>query len=904
MTLAAGSRLGPYEILAPIGAGGMGEVYRARDTRLERTVAIKVLPQHLSSSAEVRQRFEREAKTISRLSHPHICALYDVGREGETEYLVMELLEGETLTDRLAKGALPLEQTLRLGQEIADALDKAHRQGIVHRDLKPGNVMLTKSGVKLLDFGLAKAFERPLDAAGREQAAAGQHPMAKKDLTALPTVAGSPDLTAAGTILGTFQYMAPEQLEGKDADARTDIFAFGAVLYEMATGKKAFSGATQASLIGAILHTEPAAISTVQPMTPPALDRIVRTCLAKDPEERWQSAADVRRELRWIAEGSQAGAAAQPASARRRRREWLSWVLTALALLAAGAVLLRDRRPAAAPARAMRFSVVLPELSAVRAAVLSPDGTKAVLVARDSSGRNLLWIRPLDSLAAQPLAGTESPSFPFWSPDGAFIGFFADGKLKKIASSGGPAQTLCDAPINRGGTWNRDGVILFAPVVDGPIYQVSASGGVPKPVTALDPKRRESTHRWPFFLPDGRHFLYLVGSFGGPREGTGIYVRSLDSKEEKLLVNANSRMDYVPPGYLLFFRERNLLAQAFDAQKLEIHGEPIPIAEEIQFFPQTYNAMFAASQNGVLLYLARARAGISQLAWFDRTGARLGTLGAAANQGNPRISPDGKRVALDIIDPQTGNMDIWTYEFSGGVGRRLTSHPALDSDPIWSPDGSRIVFFSLRNGLPDLYEVSSSGGGSEGGVVISQRTKYPTDWSPDGRSILYRVVDAKTNFELWTVSMDNEHKSDPFIKPVFGVSHGMFSPDGKWVAYSSNETGKWEIYVAPFPGPGGNWKVSTAGGSEPRWRRDGKELFYAAPDGSIMSADVKLGATFEANVAKPLFRVQRREHISSGDLFSYDVTPDGQRFLVNTDVGELASSPLTVVLGWTADLKK
>jgi eukaryotic-like serine/threonine-protein kinase len=886
MPLTSGSRLGPYEIVAPLGAGGMGEVYKARDTRLERTVAVKVLPQHLSSSAEVRQRFEREARTISQLSHPHICALYDVGREGETEYLVMELLEGETLTDRLSKGALPLDQTLRFGQEIADALDKAHRQGIVHRDLKPGNVMLTKSGVKLLDFGLAKAVT-PVSSPG--------------SLTSLPTQQG---LTQEGTILGTFQYMAPEQLEGKDADARTDIFAFGAVLYEMATGRKAFAGATQASLIGAILHTEPEPISTVQPMTPPALDRIVRTCLAKDPEERWQSAADVRRELRWIAEGSQAGGA-QPFPVRRRRREWLSWALAALVLLLAGAVLLRERRgPVAAAPRTMRLSVVLPELSAVRAAVLSPDGTRLVLVARDSSGRNLLWIRPLDSLAAQPLAGTESPSFPFWSPDGASIGFFADGKLKKIAASGGPAQTLCDAPINRGGTWSRDGVILFSPVVDGPIYQVSASGGVPKPVTALDPKRRESTHRWPFFLPDGRHFLYLVGSFGGPREGTGIYVRSLDSKEEKLLVRANSSMAYAAPGYLVYFHERTLYALSFDAKTLQVHGDPFPVAEDIQFFPQTYNAMFTVSENGALLYLARARSGVSQLAWFDRNGTRLGTLGASANQGNPRISPDGKRVALDIIDPQTGNMDIWTYEFSGGVGRRLTSHPALDSDPIWSPDGSRIVFFSLRNGIPDLYQVSSSGGGSEEAVVISDRTKYPTDWSPDGQSILFRVVDPKTNFELWTVSMDKEHKAAPFIKPTFGVSHGVFSPDGKWVAYSSNETGKWEIYVAPFPGPGGNWKVSTAGGSEPRWRRDGKELYYAAPDGSIMAADVKLGATFEADIAKPLFRVQRREHISSGDLFSYDVTPDGQRFLVNTDVGEQTSPPLTVVLGWTADLRK
>jgi serine/threonine protein kinase len=885
MTLSAGTKLGPYEVLSPLGAGGMGEVYKARDTRLERTVAVKVLPERLSVSPESRQRFEREAKTISQLSHPHICALYDVGREGETEYLVMELLEGETLSDRLGKGALPLEQTLRYGQEIADALDKAHRQGIVHRDLKPGNVMLTKSGVKLMDFGLAKAMAAP---------------PAPGSLTSLPTQQG---LTQEGTILGTFQYMAPEQLEGKEADARTDIFALGAMLYETATGRKAFSGTTQASLIGAILHTEPPAVSAVQPMTPPALDRVVKTCLAKDPEERWQSAADIRRELRWIAEGSSAGSPT-PSPRRRRNRERISWGLTAAALILAAATVLRYGHGSARPPETMRFSVVLPELSAVRAAALSPDGKKVVLVARDSSGKNLLWIRPLDSLAAQPLPGTEGPSFPFWSPDGNFIGFFADGKLKKIATSGGPAQALCNAPINRGGTWSREGVILFAPVVDGPLFKVSASGGTATPVTELDPKRGESTHRWPFFLPDGRHFVYLVASFGGPREKTGIYVGSLDSKEEKLLVRANSSVAYTDPGYLLFFRDRNLFAQAFDAKSLRIEGEALPVAEEIQFFPQTYYALFTVSQNGVLLYETRSGSGLAQLAWFDRSGKPAGIVGPPANQGNPRISPDGKRVGLDITDSQTGNMDIWTYELSGGVGRRLTSNPALDSSPIWSPDGSRIAFFSLRNGVPNLYRTSSSGAGSEEPILISGGTKYGTDWSPNGRLLLYLALDPTSNFELWTVPLDGERKPTSFLSGPYGVSHGQFSPDGRWVAYSSNETGKWEIYVAPFPGPGGNWKVSTAGGSEPRWRRDGKELFYVAPDGTIMTADVQEGPTFEANLARPLFRVRRREHISSGDLFSYDVSPDGQRFLVNTDVGEVASNPLTVVLNWTSGLKK
>jgi eukaryotic-like serine/threonine-protein kinase len=886
MSLPPGTRLGPYEILAPIGAGGMGEVYRAQDTRLERTVAVKVLSEQLSKTEEVRQRFEREAKMISQLSHPHICALYDVGREGATEYLVMEYLEGETLLDRLAKGPQPLEQTLRYGVEIADALDKAHRQGIVHRDLKPGNVMLTKSGVKLLDFGLAKVMTAPPPAGS---------------LTALPTHAG---LTQEGTILGTFQYMAPEQLEGKEADRRSDIFAFGAVLYEMATGRKAFSGASQASLISAIMQNDPPPLSSVQPMSPPALDRVLKKCLAKDPEDRWQNAADLGSELKWIGEsGSQVGVSA-PVVARRRNRERLAWGMTAVAALVALAAVLaavRYANRATALSRPMRSSIVLPEKTALRGLAISPDGRTLVVVARDSSGKNLLWIRSLDSLAVQPLAGTENPSFPFWSPDSRSIGFFADGKLKRIDASGGPPQTLCDVPVSRGGTWNRTGDILFSPVPDGPLYRVSASGGLPSQLTRFDPARGETSHRWPFFLPDGRHFLYLVASFGGEREKTGIYVASLDSKEEKFLVRANSSLAYAPPGYLLFFRERNLMAQRFDPKTFRVTGDPFLVAEQIQFFPQTYFATFSVSDNGALVYQARSAAGVSQLAWFDRSGKQTGTLGAPGNQANPRISPDGKRVALDIVDPQTGNIDIWIYESSGGIPTRFTSDPAIEAGPIWSPDGSRIVFSSLRRGHPDLYEKSSSGAGSEERILQSQGTKYPNDWSPDGRFILYRAIEGRTNPKLWAMPV-GDRKPSPVIDATFGVSQGQISPDGRWVAYASNESGKWEIYVAPFRGAGGNWKVSSEGGSEPRWRRDGKELFYLGPDGTLMVVSVKGGPTFEADAARPLFETRLRQPISSADLFSYDVSADGQHFLVNTDVGEVTSSPLTAVLNWTADV--
>ncbi|HSS45480.1 MAG TPA: protein kinase, partial [Thermoanaerobaculia bacterium] len=555
MTLAAGTRLGPYEITGALGAGGMGEVYRARDTRLERTVAVKVLPSHLSASPEVRQRFEREAKTISQLSHPHICALYDVGREGDTEYLVMELLEGETLSERLAKGPLPLEQTLRYGIETADALDKAHRQGIVHRDLKPGNVMLTKSGVKLLDFGLAKAMAPPAP---------------RGSLTALPTQQG---LTQEGTILGTFQYMAPEQLEGKETDTRSDIFAFGAVLYEMATGRKAFSGSSQASLITAIMSSEPASISSVQPMTPPALDRVVKTCLAKDPDDRWQTAHDVMLQLKWIAEGGSQAGVPGPIVARRKSRERLAWGMAAVAFLMALAAVsaflyLQDRREAP---RMVRSSILLPEklrfdLGTVPVAV-SPDGRRIAFAASDAEGKKLLWVRSLDALSAQPLAGTDGACCPFWSPDGRFLGFFASGKLKKVEASGGPAQTLCDAPNNRGGTWNRAGEIAFAPAARDPIQRVPSSGGAATPATKLDSSRGEISHRWPFFLPDGRHFLYFaMGAFYGPKAvSNGIYVGSLDSQERRLLLRADSNVAYAPPGYLLFLRERTLMAQPFNA---------------------------------------------------------------------------------------------------------------------------------------------------------------------------------------------------------------------------------------------------------------------------------------------------------------------------------------------------
>ncbi|HEY3203709.1 MAG TPA: protein kinase, partial [Thermoanaerobaculia bacterium] len=600
MSISPGSRLGPYEVLSPLGAGGMGEVYKARDTRLERTVAIKVLALRLSSSPESRQRFEQEAKTISQLSHPHICALYDVGREGETEYLVMEYLEGETLSERLVKGPLLPEQTLRYGIEIADALDKAHRQGIVHRDLKPSDVMLTKSGVKLLDFGLAKAF---------------QPTSSQSALTALPTQA---NLTQEGTVLGTFQYMAPEQLEGKDTDARTDIFAFGAVLYEMATGKKAFSGSTQASLISAILRGDPKPISQVQPMMPPALDRVVKTCLAKDPEDRWQSAHDVASELKWVAEGSAAGLPVAVAS-RRKNRERLAWSVAAMLFIIATLATAGYVRRAPKPPRSVRFEVLPPAKANYNnvdsPVALSPDGRQIVFGVTDETGRSFLWVRSLDLLESRRLEATQDGYDPFWSPDGRYIAFGGNNKLQRIEAAGGPAQTICEMTDGRGGTWNGESVILLT--TNGgasPILRVSASGGNPEPVTALDKSRGETGHWRPRFLPDGRHFLFLIRS-SQPQNG-GMAIGSLDSKEVVHLSRIDTAASWAPPGLLLFVRDRTLFAQRFDMSRLRLSEDPFPVARNVDYAQTWGAAAFSVSEDGTLAYQSGGIA-IRRLVWFD-----------------------------------------------------------------------------------------------------------------------------------------------------------------------------------------------------------------------------------------------------------------------------------------------
>jgi eukaryotic-like serine/threonine-protein kinase len=888
VTLPSGTRLGPYEVLAPLGAGGMGEVYKARDTRLDRTVAVKVLPQRLSASPDVRQRFEREAKTISQLSHPHICALYDVGRESETEYLVMEYLEGETLSERLAKGPLPLEQTLRYGVEIADALDKAHRQGIVHRDLKPGNVMLTKSGVKLLDFGLAKAIAPA---------------QSSSSLTALPTQQG---LTQEGTILGTFQYMAPEQLEGKEADARTDIFSLGATLYEMATGKKAFSGTSQASLISSIMTADPPPISAIQPMAPPAFDRVVKTCLAKDPEDRWQSAGDVAKELRWIGEGSAAGLAAPATSLPLAAGPGRVLLWVALLVAAAALALTALRREPAAIHRRVRFTVPVPEGNTfgsfveAGAVAVSPDGGRLAFTAVPPGGRSALWVRDLDALTPRVLPGTEGAALPFWSPDSRFIGYFAGGKLKRVDVSAGPSQTLCDAPSAYGGTWSSAGVILFAPESNHALMRVAASGGAPSAETTL--LAGEMGQYWPSFLPDGRHYLMLVESEKAP--STEIYLGTLGTKDKKRLTAAESGALYAPPGFLLFVREGALTAQAFDTRNLQLTGEPVPIAERVGRMggagPTRYGP-FSASSNGVLAHGAVAVVS-SQLVWFDRGGQVL-EASAPGDYADPELSPDGKRVAVCRDDPKTGTPDIWIMDISRGTQSRLTFHPRFEVYPVWSPDGSRVAFAWDKEGNTDVY-VKGASGGAEELLLKEKRSTYPQDWSRDGRFLLFSAMDPKTGSDLWLLPLEGTRTPKPLLQTPFNEAEARISPDGRYLAFASDESGRAEVYVRPLNSSGEQWQISRQGGSKPEWRRDGKELFYLAEDRKLMALELGDGTGFDRSAPRPLFQTRTPRVDFPGFHSLYAVTPDGQRFLVVTEPEGRASPPITVVLDWAAGLAR
>jgi len=887
MPLQAGSRLGPYELVSPLGAGGMGEVWRGRDTRLARDVAVKILPAGFAEDEQFKARFEREARTISSLNHPHICTLFDVGEQDGTHFLVMELLEGEPLAERLQKGPLPLEQVVRYGAQIADALERAHRQGVVHRDLKPGNVVLTRTGAKLLDFGLARSTAGAAPVSGSTEMATEVRP-----------------LTTAGTVLGTFQYMAPEQLEGGDADARADIFALGVVLYEMATGRRAFEGKTRASLIAAILSSEPAPISQVSPMTPPALDRVVRTCLAKDPEERWQSAGDVAKELRWIAEGSAAGVASPATvSSRRRNRERLSWALAALAVAAAvwlGSSRLRMAPPPAD--RALRTNVLLPEKVQLNVAAISPDGSRIVFSGVDQTGKIQLWVRPLDAYAATPVAGTEGGIMPFWSPDGRFIGFFADKKLKRIEASGSPPIVLHDVD-GVSGAWAPSGDILFS-AASGPVLRLSSSGGMPVPVTKIDASAHETTHRYPFFLPDGRHFLYLaLNAAGNSRDPANrIWVGSLDGSPGKPVIQANYNAEFAD-GFLLFIRGGDLggslLAQPFDPARLETSGEAVTVTEQVSLYGDYLGiGDYSVSRDGKLVFDAFRLQ--TRLEWFDRTGKQTGSFGEPAPHFNARISPDGSRIAFDLYETGTQTTQVWVGDLARGVETRLTSAPSSNSNPVWSPDGSRIAFQSDRKHQADLFLRPASGSGADVAATDSESQSTPQDWSADGRFIVYADREGAGNRLMQLSILPVTPPGQPFTlvpRALNDFGAVRFSRDSRWVAYDLDESGRREVYVVSFPDGQGKLQISSAGGVRPKWSRGGREILYTAFDGRIMAVELDASRGLRASTPKALFPLPE-------GAFNWDVSGDGERFLVNVPVIKSSSVPLSVVVNWTAGLKK
>jgi serine/threonine protein kinase/Tol biopolymer transport system component len=908
--LSPGTQIGSYQVTALIGAGGMGEVYRAHDTRLNRDVALKVLPEVFARDMQRMARFEREAKLLASLNHPNIAAIYGLEESGGIRALVMELVEGPTLAERIRSGpgkagvnsAIPIEEALPIARQIADAVEYAHEQNVIHRDLKPANIKVKEDGtVKVLDFGLAKALsDDPLEG----------------DMSNSPTL--SMAATRQGVILGTAAYMSPEQARGKRVDRRTDIWAFGCVFCEMLTGHSVFGGEDVSETLAFVMTKEPA-LDALPANTPPAIRSLLRRCLERNLKRRLRDAGEARIVIEDVLSGAvsaEASAATTPIGRLARLRQGyggqafpgrLGWGVAAVLLIATIALsawVVVLRQPPAEPQR-VEFSFGPPENTSFNAGssllAVSPDGSKVAFVgiAGGATPSQQLWVRTLDSETVQPLAGTENASQPFWSADSRFLAFRADDKLKKISISGGPAQTLAEIGANAiGGSWSREGVVLFTPGAasgtEQTVHRVPATGGTPVPVTQLDSSRQEVTHTSAFFLPDGNHFLYRARS-SNP-ENHAVYVASLDSPEKKLLLNGLSKVTYVSPGYLVFNREGTLMAQPFDAERLELTGEEVPIAEDVQF-AAIGDAAFTTSENGVLAYRTATGAGASsELLWFDRRGKQLGILGEPGSYGQVWLSPDERRVSVVVLDSATGTRDIWIYDVARRLRTRFTHEPTDERTSVWSPDGSRIVVNSNRKGGRfDLYLRPASGVGAEEVLLEDNFSKFPMSWSPDGRFLLYRANG------LFVLPLSADRKPVPFLQTPFVENGGFFSPDGRWVAYESDESGRNEIYVVPFPGPGGKTLVSTGGGRYGKWSGDGTEIFYLALDNTLMAASVNgRGTSFEVGAVKPLF--ETRPVIGLGP--PHNVTAGGQRFLINTLREEAASAPITVVVNWQAGLRQ
>jgi len=878
MMLEKGQQLGPYEIEKLLGAGGMGEVYKAKDTRLDRTVAIKVLPERTAMNADIRARFEREAKTISSLNHPNICTLHDVGHEDDVDYLVMEFLEGETLEDRLKRGRLDTAEALDIGTQIAGAMDIAHRKGLVHRDLKPSNIFLTKERAKLVDFGLAK--------------------LQAEAITGMSDETRTTPVTGAGTIVGTLQYMSPEQLEGTEADARSDIFAFGATMYEMVTGRRAFSGDSKASLIGSIMKDEPRAISELQPASPPALDRLIIKCMQKDSDRRWQTAGDLRDELEWIASaGSQAGLPA-PVSSRRRFHLRLSWSLLTITGVAAVLLAVLYFSQTEPVRTTSRFTISTEQpFQEVQWPRISPDGQLLAFRTVESSGTYKIWIRPLNSLDAYPLAGSEGANRPFWSPDSRYLAFFADlYQLKKVLVSGGPPQLICEFQ-GYDGCWGNNGTILFDYGLGEAIMQVSVTGGVPTAATTVNRERGEQYHSWPWFLPDGNHFLYMART--APSSGI-LKVGSLDGRVDKELFQSDSRAEFCEPGYILYCLEGMLVAREFDPDRLETVGEPIQIAENIATMG-TFLYHFGASNNATLVYQSATATNVRQIIAVDRAGRELDTIGEPARYGAIALSPDGKRLAYDLADPQTGQRDIWIHDLVRGVNSRLTFSESFW--PVWSPDGERIAFGSRGTGGNDVMICRSDGVGTPSRAYYqSHYGLIPTDWSNDGRSMCANIW--QEGYDVVLLDPADSSSMVTALNGRYDENQASFSPDGKYLAYQSDESGRFEIYIRELGATQGKWQISSNGGSTPLWRADGRELFYWDGGNHLVAVPVEMeGGHITFGVAEQLFHRAVARSPASNRKF-YDVSGAGDRFFLTVPAGDDGRMEFVVVLNWDAELGK
>ena len=892
MPILPGRRLGPYEILSAIGAGGMGEVYKARDTRLDRIVAIKVLPTHLADRSELRERFDREAKTIASLNHPHICVLHDIGHQDGTDYLVMEYLEGETLAQRLQKGSLPLEQALQYAIEIADALDKAHRKGITHRDLKPGNIMLTKSGTKLLDFGLAKL---------KQDVAPTNVPLSE-----LPTA--KDPLTAQGTLLGTLQYMAPEQVEGKEVDARTDIFAFGAVVYEMATGKRAFEGKTQASLIAKILEIDPPPISSLQPMTPPALGRVVKRCLAKEPEMRWQTASDLCEELKWIAEGGSQVISTPATGVKGIHALGQRALILGLGALLLVAVIVSlatwNLKPSPAPPSqpVTRTVIALPPgqqlagLESAPAIALSPDGSNLAYVARQG-GAQQIYLRAMDSLEAKPILGTDGAFNPFFSHDGQWVGFFAGGKLKKASVSGRAVLSVGEAASPNGASWSSQGTIAFAPTNVSAIQQMPDVGSTAAPLSHFE--HGENSHRWPEFLPDGKAVLFAAGFTPGNWTNVEIAVQPPGTSGRRNLVPGTAP-HYASSGHLIYAQGGALMAVPFDSQRLAVTGSAVPVVEGVLQSASNGYAQYSLSATGSLVYVpGTLRSDQSKLVWVNRNGAEQPLSAPGHNYVYPRLSPDGRRVAIAISEEQ--GAQVWLYDLQEKL-TRLTFDGLMNNVPAWTPDGKRIAFMSNMQGATNLFWQLADGSGGLERLTTNEFLHAPMSFTPDGQLLAFIEANPTTGYDIWVMRM-SDRKAQPFIRTPFNESTPQFSPDGRWLAYVSNESGHNEIYVQAYPGPGGKWQISTEGGTEPVWNRNGRELFYRSGN-KMMAVDVATLPSFAGGKPRALF--EERYTPTPATFPNYDVSLDGQRFLMLKPVEQEQSAPtqINVVLNWFEELKQ